>query len=191
MELGQEPRAGEVPVALDRRDGDLKGLRRLALGEPAEVPQLNDLRGSGIERAEALQRLVDCQQVDRIEAGIARVDAGKRLFVKASPSLGGPHTPRVVHQHAAHLLREYGQKMATVLPVDVCAPAEPKIRLVDKAGRRESVFGTLAAHVARRELAQFGVDDCQQFGPGLFVSRAPAAKENREVWRIDVHRRAH
>ena len=191
MELGQEPRPGEVPVALDRRDGDLKGLRRLALGEPAEVPQLNDLRGSGIERAEALQRLVDCQQVDRIEAGIARVGAGKRLFVKASPSLGRPHTPRVVHQHAAHLLREYGKEMATVLPVDVCAPAEPKIRLVDKAGRRKGVFATLAAHVACRQLAKLGIHDRQQFGPGLFVSGAPAGQENRDVWLSGAHSRTH
>ena len=187
MELAQEPGAREVPVALDRRDGDLKGFRRLALGEPAEVPQLNDLRRSGIERAEALQRLVDCQQVYRIESVIARVGAGKRLFVKASPSFGRPHTSRVVHQHAAHLLREYGKKMATVLPVDVSAPAEPKIRLVDKAGRRESVFGTLAAHVARRQLAKFGVDHGQQFVPGLFVSGAPAGEENRHAWRIGAH----
>jgi hypothetical protein len=76
----------------------------------------------------------------------------------------------MVNQDVSHHLRADGEEVGAVLPVESLLTGEFQIRLVDQCGRLQRMTGTLLAHLALRDTAEFGVYEREEF-----VERRPVA----------------
>src|SRR5262245_42254241 len=96
-ELTEEPGLGQAPLALDGPGGDREDLGRLLDAQPAEEAQLDDPALAGIERGQAVERVVERDEV----GGALDRDAGclsERHLRHPAPALEVVSAARVIDQ---------------------------------------------------------------------------------------------
>ena len=76
--MPQEPGPGQAPTPRDGGDRDLQEGGDLLIGQAAEKPQLDDLRLPRVDLGQALQRLVESEEVDA--SGLRAGDRGVEGF---------------------------------------------------------------------------------------------------------------
>src|SRR5262249_37736565 len=141
-ELRVEPAPGKEPPAFSRAEGDAQGLGGFRQGQAAEEPQRDELGLLWIEGDEAIDRLVQCQDLVgglRCVVPVGQLDAlpAAAAFVRA---LGAS----VIDQDAAHGLgggREEVPPAVEVLPLALAD--ETEVSLVDQGGGLERLPGLL------------------------------------------------
>ena len=123
-----EPRLGDRPLALDRRGRDSQCRGRLFNGEAAEKAELDDLRFSGIDLFELLQRPVEIERFDRVErGGCGRNGLVQRDRQAAPAPLLMQLVARLVDENAPNQLGSDRKEVPPVLPVD--CQLEPPLTL--------------------------------------------------------------
>jgi hypothetical protein len=173
-----EPRAREVPVAIDRRVGDLHDLRDFTDGQAAEELQLDDAALARIESAQLVQRVVEDHDVD-VGHVTRQIVAGERNLVGGAAFLGRMRA-RVTDEDAPHHDRGERDELGAVAPVDFLLIDQPHVRFVHERRRLERVVGTLAVEVASGEPAQFVVHDRQHLVTRARVAVRPFEQQVRD-----------
>jgi hypothetical protein len=81
-----------------------------------------------------------------------------------------------------HRLSRSGEEMATVVPPGgIGRTDEPEACLMDKGCPIQRVSRRLDRHPRRRQLSEFVVDDGEEFGRGLLVTRSRGVEEAGDV----------
>lgn len=149
---------------------------RLVDGQTAEKPQLDDLTPPGVKSGQALERAIQCDQVDRafgghesrfVEADLLCAPAALRVATRA----------RVIDEDSPHEARGNPQKVCAILPAEWWGIRESHKHFVDKGGGLECVAFSLAAHVAAGETPHFAFDERDEAFERGPVAVTPRAKE--------------
>lgn len=188
-ELAGEPRAGEIPVPLERGEGNLQG-GGFGFAEPAEKPEFHHVGRARIESLKAGQRLVDPQQalVD-FDGGAVAFQQGDLGYVPAP--FPAAHAAGMVHQNPPQLLRRHGVEMGAILPGNRFATADPQKELVHDGGGLQRVPAALAAHLPGSNAMQFTVNQRDEPVPGILISRAPTVQQHGYGVSLTRLRRVH
>jgi hypothetical protein len=158
-QLAAKPRPGGGPIAFDRLFRKIEQGRHFLDGEPAEIPQLHDLR---LARAERGQRIEG--RVERIPpVGMRRVDDCHRLVegdaaLILAAAFFAPPAARVFHQDLPHQMGGDADKPGPVVPGGRLLREQPKIGLVDERGRLQRMPWPFAAQAGVRQPPQLVVD---------------------------------
>lgn len=91
-------------------------------------------------------------------------------MVPVAPAFEALFSPGVVYQDAAHRLGSGGEEVTAAIPaIGLLASDEPDVSLVDEGGSLEGVAGGFGGHPGGSQLAQFVVDEREQFFGGTGV----------------------
>ena len=71
--------------------------------------------------------------------------------------------------------------MRAILPLDLLDFDQPEIRLIDQRGSLERVAGTLVAHMAPGQAAQFSMDEGQQAVERRHLTPPPGLQQSGRV----------
>jgi hypothetical protein len=81
----------------------------------------------------------------------------------SAPVPQGAFATRVVNEYAAHCLGGRGKKMGAAMPLHIVFTREPQPRFMDQRGGLQRLVELFAGHLVGGELAQFVIDQRQQF----------------------------
>lgn len=141
-----EPELGEIPVAQHRLDRDIEDFRDLLRFQSAEEFHLDHRAFARMALGEALQSVVERDQIGRMLPG----QFPGFIEVNLAP-FSAPFFPimlaRVLNKNAAHQLRSHAAKMSAIPPSGSSLINEPEIGLVDQGGGLERVVGTFVSQV--------------------------------------------
>lgn len=134
-QLAVQPRLRERPVRLDGARAQIEEVRDFLEGEAAEVLQLDDLPLLRVERREALQRIVELQNV---HVAVRRaLDTGQGDATEIAATLLGAQLAHVVDEATAQDLRRQRQELGASRGEHCLALLELQIALVHELGRVE------------------------------------------------------
>src|SRR5262249_7756552 len=145
-ELRVEPTPGEEPPAFGRAEGDAQSLGGFRQGQAAEVPQGDELGLLWIEGDEAIDRLVQCQDLLgrlRRVVPVGQLDAlpVAAAFVRAPGA-------SVIDQDATHGLGGCREEVSLAGEVwSLALTDEPQVSLVNQGGRLERLAGRLVGQL--------------------------------------------
>src|SRR5262249_55675277 len=125
--LATNPRFGYIPIASYRIRRDLQYLGYLFVAQTAKKAQFDHLTPAWINSGEALERLVECDQLAR---SFPRQDGRfvQRDLERAATSFGISFTLSVSDQDAPHYLRSDSKEVRPVLPLNLLLVDKPEIR---------------------------------------------------------------
>ena len=126
---------------------DAQRFCRFFHGQPAKKSQFDDAALPRIELGQALERLVQGQELVGLLLG-----QQQRFFewypLQSTLALRGPAGPGVINQHAAHHLRGDANEVRPVLPGSLGLIDQTKVRLVDQRSRLQRMVGSFAPHLS-------------------------------------------
>src|SRR5262245_35938207 len=160
--LAAEPGAGEGHLAIGGGPREAEDFAGLFDAQPGEVMQLDELAAEGVVAGEAVQGLVQGEEVIRRGEG----DGLGLLEVAAAvppASLLGALATGAIDEDPAHGLGRSGEEVApAVPPPGLLGIDQPEIRLVHQRGRLERLAGPLLGQPLGRQLAELVVDQREQ-----------------------------
>src|SRR6266404_694386 len=171
--LVEQPGAREPDVAMHGRGRGAGCLGDLFVGETTEIVQFNDLRKPGFELHQALERVVERDDIEtrgwkQVRFARIALDAGARFGM--------------IDQDAAHEPGGKGEEMRPVLQRDI-GLNETQERLVHHRGCLQGMAAALPTHVVAGEAPQFVIDQRRQALQRLRVTRSPLGQQLCEVCR--------
>ncbi len=177
-EFALQPGPGELEVREEARSRYTELLRRLFVGQPAEVDQLDGIGQLRIGRGQLVQGEVEIEDIrwrtigtdDRI------IEGDVRLFASALRTLPGSS---MVDQDAPHDTRGGTEEVRTIAVIDFRANQLDE-GFVDQRRCLQRMPGILAAHVAAREPAKLVVDNRRQRFERRFVALLPLMEQLRK-----------
>ena len=184
--MADEPRAGEVPVALHGGYRDTHRLGGLLFRGAAEIAQFNDAGGARIERLQAAERGVQIEQGLFVGGGQS-LDLRERQLRAAASPLFRQARAGIVHQQATDLLCGHGEEMGTVLPIHRLAAKQLQVEFVDQGGGLQGVAGPFPLKLPGGQPPQFLIDSREQAVPGILVPVAPVRQRLRQIERFGRH----
>jgi len=140
-----------IPSCLRRK---LHRLRGLLNRQPAKIPQHDDSSLTRREPLERVQRLINCDDLQRVQSQDRRLVC-ERSGRSAAPAFQPLSFTCVIHANAPHRLRSRCKEMPTILKR---LATEPQVCLVDEGCTLGSTPPGLLCEVCLRYRAQFGVD---------------------------------
>jgi hypothetical protein len=185
-QLSCDPGTSEVPVSLHSSEGNLKCFRSFGFAQAREETELDGLCGTRVQSFEAAQYFVDSEHT-LVEFDWLAITFLEEQPDLRAPSLITPRATRVVDEHSPHLLRHYGEKVPTVLPLNSRGAAEPQVNFMHDRRRLQGVIAAFAAHVPGGSAAQLAVDDLDQPVAGVVVAGTPLIQEGRDWLRLVRH----
>jgi len=146
------------------------------LGETTEVPKLDDLATSTIDRRKLVQDLIEGEQI------VIPWLRGTEAFLQqhSHPRTGALRrlvAPRMIDQDAPHHLGRHAIELQAILPRDAPLPDEAEIRFVDECGGLKRVILAFLPQVAGGLSPQLAVDERQEGVACLSVAPSPGPKE--------------
>src|SRR6266581_3618987 len=157
-----KPGAGVRPGAFGGAFGNSQQPRRLDIRQTGKETQLDQLRAERITRRQFLQRLVHRQQMP-VVAQDRNVESGHVNALQFAAVFDAPLAPGVFDEDAPHRLGCCGEEMAAAIPLLVCPAGETQPRLMHQRRRLQGLAWPFVGHLVRRELAQFLIDEGEQF----------------------------
>jgi lysophospholipase L1-like esterase len=164
----------------------MKRHRGLLHAHSAEEAHFDHFALPGIHRLQRVQGIVECHE---ILGGSGRHGNGlvERHLLSSSVALLITLRARGIHQNATHEARGHCKEMCAILPLDLLDFDQPEICLIDQRGRLKRVAGTLVAHMAPRQAAQFPMDEGQQAVERRYLTPAPSLQQSGGVVRVTAN----
>jgi hypothetical protein len=154
--------------------------------QPAEKPQLDDLGLPRMQFGQAVQGLVQHEQVAVALWQGRQIVVQLQAFPSAAALLAPPRTD-VVNEHVPDGLGRGGEEMCPVPPFHLVLADEPQIGLVHQGGGLERQGARLAAQVALGQGAELVVDERQQAVYGRGIAAAGTLQNLRDVHLFQAH----
>src|SRR5262249_2318666 len=131
------------PLPIGAACGDSQDCGRLLTRQSGEIAQFHELRLKRIVFRQAMQRRVQCQEVE-VWRGCDQAVGVRASTLPAAAVLATLLAAGVVNQDAAHGLGGGGKEMPAVVPVRVAAAAqETQVGLVNQRRGLECLTGPL------------------------------------------------
>jgi len=165
----EKPRAGVGPVIVRSPSRDVHRFGGFLQGQANEVTQLDQFGFLLISGGESVERLVDGQYLVPCGSG-GKIGLVKFDSLLAAAMTHGSLAPGAFDEDAPHRLGGGGEEMAPAIEFRVGIAHEPKPGLVDERRGLQRVARRFPRHFGRRQLAQFLIDQRQQFIRGLGVA---------------------
>ena len=141
---------------------DVQGLRYFGMGKAAKVAELYDLSFHWVFQRQFVERLADQQQLLIIWFG-GYFNVGRVEALQAAPVFGELFAPRGIDKNVAHRLGCGGKKVGAPRPIFPLGTSQAQIGFMDKGSGLERVAGGLTSHLAGGQIAQFLVNQREQF----------------------------
>src|ERR1700674_1965127 len=183
--FAEQPSLCEAYVAGHRGRRGAHGGGDLVVCHPAEIMQLNDLREPRFELQQALERLIERDDID-FDQRRCRARFLCDQIANAGIAFEARARLRMIHQYPAHQPRGQRKKVSAVLQIDIRLN-QAKKRLVYDRGGLQRVAAAFLAHMAPRQATQFVVHQWGQAVECLGLAGAPFSEQLREIGR-DLHR---
>ncbi len=184
-QLAEEPGLGhfQVPVQCSRRD--VESGSAFVVSEAAKEEKFDDRALSRVDGSQALERLIEFQQIER------RVLADDHRFVecdhfRAAPAFLAIVGSGVVDENVAHNAGGDGVELYAVVPFQI-GDSETQVGFVNKRGGAESVAWTFRQQTTRSKPAELVVDERHQFVTSLFIPAAQFVKKPRNLLLFGRH----
>lgn len=156
LKLKLKPTLGEAPIAFDGCAADAERIRDFGFGEANEEFQFDDAGLAGIDLLEALERLVNGDDV-----GVGMSGGGSILQGGLSSASTAPFSQTgtgMVDENAPHDSGGEGEEVAAILDFDGGLAEEADIEFVDEGSGLQGVVLTLAHQGAAGENAQLVIE---------------------------------
>lgn len=150
--------------------------RDLLVVETAKVSQLNDLAAPRISLGQALQCLVQAQNLTALIGSDCR-DFLERDLLRAAASLRVSVSPRVIDQNASHDLRRDREEVRAIRPVHILLINQPDIGFIYQGSSLKCVVFSLAAHVTAGEAMELVVHQRVQLVQSGLVPFTPLSEQ--------------
>jgi hypothetical protein len=157
--------------------------RGLLDAHAAKKTHLHHFALPGVDRLQRIQRIVERREILEGCAGHFR-GVVKRNLMSPGIALLIALRARSIYQNAPHEAGGHRKEMRAILPLDLFDFDEPEVRLIDQRGRLERVAGTLVAHMAPCQPAQFGVDQREQAVERRHLTLPPGLQQSGWVGRV-------
>lgn len=171
-------------MPLHRRLGNTKHLRHLFVRESGEKTQLHHLCLSGIMFGQSIQSLMQGKQLPVVHTR-GEIEAVEIHALRSAAMPQIIFASCVVDQDAAHRLSGGGKKMSPVLPLRLLIATQAQPSFVNESGGLQGLAGILTGHFLRGELAQFLIDQRQEFVRRLRIALIQALKDDSEFAHAD------
>jgi len=186
-QLHVQQRAGEPPLPLHRGHGDIEGGGRLADGHAREVSEHDDSGLARVVALEAIERLVQGQDVDGGSGNGRRHVVQVQALAAATPFEAGL-APGLVDQDLTHGLGGGPEEMPAAVPARLVVPEQTQVRLVDEGRGLERRPRAQHCHPRLGDPVQLAVDQRQQLGGSIAVAVIGGVQEVRDrPWRPVGH----
>jgi hypothetical protein len=181
--LSSKPGFRHVPVAFDSSGRNAKGLGGFLGGQATEKTEFDDTALLFINAGEAVQCVVESDDVDGADFG--KGQGFVEFYLEARAAFGGAMAAGVVDQDLAHETRGDGYEMGAVFGVDWTLLDEAEISLMNQSGAAEGVVRALAAQVAMGNGSQFAINQRHEYIEGRLIPVTPSKQEFGN--RFNVH----
>ena len=164
-----KPGAGVSPVTFRCRQRDAEDVGGLLNRQADKKPEFHQFRLLFVLRGEFFQGFVDGQKL------LVTCARGNVLFQNVHALLSaavtqGEFAAGIVNEDAAHGFGGGGEKVGATVPLDIFPAGEPQPRLMDERGGLQRLVRRFVGHLVGGELAQFFIDQRQQFIGGFGVA---------------------
>lgn len=176
-----EPSLGHRPIALDGFRGDTDKFRGFFNAEASEETEFDDSALAGVELGEAVEGIVELQELRGVFAGKSKPLVERQDYILATAFLTKMRSG-IVGEDAAHKLSGHGEELRAALPIRIALTNQLQIGFMDESGGLQGVVGAFAAHARPREAFQFAVDQWSEAVSGFGVTLFQLLKQGSYIY---------